>query len=69
MESDPGKNTPALEPILRTKLHRPQLDADLLNRDSLRDSSSEPLILRSGRDFSGVDHRPRHVPDGRDGVP
>ena len=35
MESDPGKSTPAFEPILRTKLYRPQLTVELIDRERL----------------------------------
>ena len=35
MEHDVGDGTPAFEPILRTKLHRPQLTAELVRRDRL----------------------------------
>jgi len=35
MKHDVGDGTRAFEPILRTKLHRPQLDVDLVHRDRL----------------------------------
>ena len=35
MENDVGNSTPVFNPILRTKLHRPQLTADLVNRERL----------------------------------
>jgi len=35
MENDVGNSTPVFNPILRTKLHRPQLTAELVNRERL----------------------------------
>jgi LuxR family maltose regulon positive regulatory protein len=51
MEHDVGSGSQALEPILRTKLHRPQLNAELVSRDRLikvMDHAGEvPLTLVS----------------------
>ena len=35
MEPDVGSGAQALQPILHTKLHPPQLQTDLVNRDRL----------------------------------